>query len=94
MFALQFPRPSPSFDSIVLQLIVNMPSVLMSDRPSKGCLFLGTTQKLQIFVLLFSIFTVHLPNCVIVVLLYVLNLMSFFIAVSSSFVDLGYNLKI
>ena len=83
---------SSSFISIVLQLIVSMPSVLMSGISSKGCLFLVTTKKLHIFIFLFFYFlTVHLPNCVIVVLLYVLNLMfSFFIAASCSFVDLGY----
>ena len=65
----------------------------MSGMPSKGCLFLGTTEKLHIFILLlFSVFTVHLPNCVIIVLLYILNLMSFFIATSFSLVDLGYYL--
>ena len=71
--------------SIMLQLIVSMLSVLMSGMPSNGCLFLGTTKKLHIFILqLFSILTVHLPNCVIVVLLCILNFMlSFFIAASS-----------
>ena len=48
-------------------------------------------KEMQNFILLlFSILTVHLPNCVIVILLYVLNLIfSFFVAASSSFVDLG-----
>ena len=90
MFVLQFCRLSASFDSIVLQLIINIPSVLMSGMPSKGCLSLGTTKKLHILILLlFSIFTIYLPNCVIVVVLYVPNLMlSFFIAASCSLADL------
>ena len=78
---------------IAKQLIVNMPSVSMSGMPGKGCLFPGTTEKLHIFILLlFSIYIVHLPNCVIAVLLHVLNFMlSFLIAASCSLVDLGYN---
>ena len=70
-----------------------MPSVLMSGIPSKCCLFLGTTKKLHILILLlFPMFTVHLLNCVIVVLLYVHKwMLSFFGAATCSFVDLGYN---
>ena len=53
MIALQFSRSPALCDYIVLQFIVNMHGVSISGMPSKGCLFLGTTNKLQIFVLFF-----------------------------------------
>ena len=78
---------------IMLQLIDSMFSILISGISSKSCLFLGTKKKLHILILLlFSILTVNLPHCVMVIPLYVLNLMfSFFIAASYSFLDLGNN---
>ena len=65
---LLFLAPSASFVSIVLQLISSMSSVMISSIPSKACQFPGTTKKLHILtLLLFSTFTLHLLNCVIVV---------------------------
>ena len=57
---------------IVLMFFVRMSSISMSEMPSKACPFPGITQKLPIFCLLCSIFTLHISNCV-VVLLYVLT---------------------
>ena len=53
--------------------------MLMSGMPNKACLFPETTKKLHIFYLLLcSILTLHMPNCVIIVLLYVLIGSSYF----------------
>ena len=46
----------------------------MSGTPNKACPFAGTTKMLHILHLLWcSVFTLHMPNCVIVVLFYVLT---------------------
>ena len=56
----------------------NMLSMLMSSIPNKVCPFPGTTKNLHIFcLLLFSIFTLHMPNCIIIILLYVLDVTYF-----------------
>ena len=69
-------------------------SVLMSGIPNKGCPFPGTTKKLHIICLLMcSIFTLHMPNCVFIVLLYFFNwIFLFLVAANCSFVGQGNNL--
>ena len=60
--------------------------------PNKACLFPGTTKKLHILhLLLCSVFTFHMPNCVIVVLLYVSDLI-FLVTANHSSVTLENNL--
>ena len=69
-------------------------SVSLSGMPNKACTFPGTTKNVHIFCLLLcSIFTLHLPNCVIIVLSYVFNWMLLFLVVADcSFVALGNSL--
>ena len=58
---------SVSFVPIVLQVIVRMFSISVSGMPNNACPFPGTAKKLQILcLLLFSIFSLHMPNCVII----------------------------
>ena len=80
--------------STVFQFICRMFSVSMSGMPNKACPFPGTTKNLHIFyLLLYSIFTLHMPNCVIL-LLYVFNWMFLFFVATNCFffVALGDNL--
>ena len=71
---------SISCDPILLQFIVIMFSISISGMPNSACPFPGTTKKLQVFYLLLcSIFTFHMPNCVIVVLLCVLAVYLYFL---------------
>ena len=78
---------------IVFQLIVSMLSKLIPGIPNDACPFPGSTRKLHILCLLLcSTFTLHIPNCVIVLQLYILSLMFVsFVAVNCSTVALGNN---
>ena len=70
----QFASLSSLSVCIVLQLIVSMFSNSISGIPSNGFPFPGTTKKLHILhLLLCSTVTLHMPNCIIVVWLYVFS---------------------
>ena len=60
---------------IVLQFIFEMFNNSMSGMPNNASPFPGTTKKMHFLCLsLFSVSTLHVPNCVTVVQLYVLSL--------------------
>ena len=79
--------------SIVLLVVVMMSSFSMSGMLDKACLFPGMTNEFHILsLLLCSIFTLHMPNVVIVVLLYIFNrVFLLLVATNCSFVALGNN---
>ena len=60
---------------------------------ANSCPFLGTKKKVQLFCLLLcSIFTLHMPNCVILVWLSIVSLIFVFLVTTNcSFVSLGNN---
>ena len=91
VFVLQLLALSVSYVSIELQFKCIMFSMSMSGMPNKACPFLGATKNLHIFCLLLHyVFTLHMPNWVIIVLLYVFNWMFLFSAAANcSFVSLG-----
>ena len=61
--------------------------------PNRAFPFHRTTKKLPFFLLLWCIFTMHISNCVIVVLLYVLNwIFAFLVGANCSFISLGINI--
>ena len=72
MFVLQLLSLSVLYVSIVLQFIFIMLRGSMSGVPSKDLPFPRTTTNLHILHFIGSIFTLHMSNCVIVVLLYIL----------------------
>ena len=80
---LQF-MPFYSFSVlIVLQFIFQMFNNSMSGIPNHAYPFPGTTKKMHFLCLsLFLISTLHLPNCVIIMWLYVLNLVASSVAAS------------
>ena len=60
--------------SIVLQLIFKTSRVSMSGMSNRTWPFPGATKNSQLFcLLLWSVFTFHMPNCVIIVFSYVLG---------------------
>ena len=73
---------------------VYMFNMLMSGIPNKACLFPETTNNLHIFCLLLCcVFTLYMPYCLTVVLLYVFNWMFLFlVAANCSSVAIGNNL--
>ena len=84
VFVLQLLALSVSCVSIVLQFICIMFSVSISGMPNKACLFPGTSKSLHVFCLLLcSIFTLHIPNYVIIVLLHIFNWMFLFLVVAN-----------
>ena len=73
MSVLQFSSLSVSSVPLVLQCIVSMLSISISDMSSNAHPFPETKMKLPLYCLLLcSIFTPHMPICVIVVQFYVL----------------------
>ena len=66
----------------------------MSGMPNKACTFPGTTKNLHVFSsLLCSMFTLHMPHCVIIFKFYVFNLMFLILVTTNcSFVAKGNNL--
>ena len=91
VFVLHLLALSVSCVSIVLKFIVIIFSMSMSGIPKKACLFSATTRNFQIVCLLLCCnFTLHMPNCVTVVLLCVFNCMLLFLlAANCSFVAIG-----
>ena len=76
--------------STVLQYTVRTSEVSMFGMPSNFWPVHGTTKKLHDFCLLLcSVFTLHMPNCVSVVLLHVKAVLLVFVANNCSFVTLG-----
>ena len=94
VFVPQLASSSASSMPVVLQLVVRMFSISISGIPSNNaCPFPETTKILHILCLLScSNFSVHMPNCVIVVWLYVFSLMFvFLVAANCSIVAWGNN---
>ena len=93
LLVLQFTSLSLLLVPIVMQLIVNMFSNLISGIPNKACLFPGTTKKFHILhLLLFSNVTLHMHNCIIVDQLYIFTLIFIsFVAANCPTFTLGNN---
>ena len=93
VFVLQLNPPSVSFIPLALQFTVSMFSISISSMPNNACPFPGTTKEAQIFCLLLcSIFSLHLCNCVNIVQLYFFSfIFVFFVTANCSVVALGNN---